>query len=234
MSDFRESALIFGKAVAGIEPFTGAAIKVWEDFQEKAEKYRRDCREEAMRELVDALQRRLQDLQGRLEPGHVTSREFADLFHASITLTERTRTREKLRAAAHLIANAFLQSGDPEKCPLGELVFFATCVDALPSDAFRVLSAACQLAEGRAGEASETMFVRVSPNGIVDRLKMDEHYVMGLLGELGQRNFLLVRVDSHVRVDPHRYSAIVETTPLGFRFSRFIIAEGGKDDRQFA
>ena len=73
--------------------------------------------ERSIQVAVELLTKRLEKLEGRIDPSSVNRDEFSELFKSCYLVIVRTHQKSKLNAATALIANILLQEGDEEKDP---------------------------------------------------------------------------------------------------------------------
>lgn len=228
MPDFRESALILFKAALSAEPVSGTIIQAIDGF-----------RAAAREKLSEAFQRRVRDLEARLDPGHVTSSEFAELFVASLSLAERTQQREKLYAAANILANSLLADGDSDKRPFEELDHFMRCVDGASVGALHVLAAAFPIARefpecGEVRDASREPASVHFPELVARMPQTTPDLIFAFVTELSRMNLLWSKAGGDTDAERKYRHARIETTPLGYRFARFVVeSEGASPVKEF-
>jgi hypothetical protein len=149
----------------------------------------------------------------------IEKEDFADLFNNFEALAAKTNREEKLRAAANILANALLPSGDPGKSPFGELEHLMHCADALSSGAVALLGASIQIRPPRHASRGDTPF---SFSELRRKLPdLDPDLAFGLATELRSLNLLHITEGVISGTDFEAYQFRV--TPLGSRFAeRFV------------
>jgi hypothetical protein len=129
---------------------------------------------------------------------------------------ERTHREEKLHAAANILANLLLRTGDPAKSSYEELDHLVRCVDALSIGAITVLGAARRLAD-MPGTQGRINFDQLHPQFS----EMEPSLLMSLASELNALNLLHITEPGIKMPDYGNYALAL--TPIGKRFvERFI------------
>ncbi len=167
---------------------------------------------------IEILKQKIEQISDRINPDTVNKEEFAELFKSCYLSIVRTQQRQKLNAAANLLANILLREGDPEKLPYTELDHFARCLETLSIGAIEVLGHAVDLAK-----KSKPQLYRVDPfrfdfQQLQDRMpQTDAFLLMGLVGELNSAN--LVHLAGAPTIATPAYANYpIQLTPLGVRF----------------
>jgi len=169
------------------------------------------------------LAKRLERLEGRLDPETIDRDEFAELFKSCYLVAVRTHQGEKLRAAAGILSNLLLRQDDPLRLSYTELDHFSRCVDVLSTGAINVLVEAYRLGQslGRPGDDDP----RFNFEDLGKRLPgMTPELLMGLVGELNAMNLVHLAGVPGIRTT-HYANYPVELTGLGTRFVRQILDE---------
>lgn len=164
------------------------------------------------------LEQRLSSFGNRADPAQVNNEEFAELFKSCCFVVMRTHREEKLRAAANILANLMLRTGDPEKSSYEELDHLVRCLDALSTGAISVLGAV-------------RLFVHGAPAGIRGNIHLpqlrnalpsiDPSLFMSLVSELRGLNLVRVQEGGIRLVDDSQ--VLIELTQIGERFARRFI-----------
>lgn len=175
---------------------------------------------------VALLAEKFERLEGRLDPDLVDKDEFAELFKSCYLVTVRTHQEAKLRAAASILANLLLKSGDPEKVPYEELDHLIRCLDALSIGAISTLGVARNIARDSNITPDRNGGRTIPFEQLQKRLgnKWELSLQMGFIGELNSYN--LLRIEGRPAIVTAEYGNYPLTlTPLGLRFvERFIEA----------
>jgi len=135
---YHDAGLVVVKALLNAIPLVGGSLASLVEFIPTANQ--RNA-EKATRFLRD----RLANLETRIDVDAVDKEEFSELFQSYSRIMERTHRDEKLRAAANILANLLLKSGDQAKVSYDELDHLIRCVDALSIGAITVLGAIRQV-----------------------------------------------------------------------------------------
>ncbi len=174
---------------------------------------------------LNDLKRRLEELKDRIDTETVNKDEFAELFKSCYLVIFRTHQKEKIRAAAALLANTLLKKDDSDKLSYTELDHFVRCLDAVSIGAIRTLGHAVKIAETKRPGHGVTEPVRLDFTQIHRRMaETDAALLMGLIGELSAFHVLHFESPS-VRLPGYR-NWPVELTPLGYRFVKRVLMEG--------
>ncbi len=204
MTTSKDHALSVVKVGLNLIPYVGGALASLVDD------YVRPSTEEAIKKTLELLGQKLVSLEGRIDIEAVNKEDFSELFKSCYLAIIRTNREEKLNAAAALLANLFLVSGDPSKVPFEELDHLIRCIDALSIGAISVLVVARQIAK------TDKLFHFHVLRGAFDEL--DESLVMSFLSELRSLNLVHVLEGARTQAE-----ALIEVTPIGERFvERFI------------
>ncbi len=167
---------------------------------------------------MEMLGEKLTALGVRVDVENVNKDEFSELFKSCYLVIVRTHQHEKLQAAANILANLLLRSGDPAKASYNELDHLIRCVEALSIGAITVLGAARRVAT-TAGQGSQGHFNFSQLHETVPQ--MDASLLMSLVSEL--RGFNLIHVQEPPIKMPDYANYLLELTPIGRRFvERFI------------
>ncbi len=181
--------------------------------------------EKSKNRAIELLEKRLKELEGRLDPSNVNKDQFAELFKSSYLSIVRSHNDAKLRAATNLIANILLEKGDIEKLSYTELDHFARCVENLSSGAIEVLSVAVRMAEKDRKVVLETSGFRMNFFELKAMFSdMTPSLLMGLIGELDSAN-LLHRKGTPTITAGEYSNYPIELTPLGVRFVKHILGD---------
>jgi len=161
---------------------------------------------------------KLKTLSQRIDVTLVDKDEFTELFKSCYLIVVRTQREEKLHAAANLLANLLLRSGDPAKASYEEIDHLVRCLDALSIGAILVLGAARQIAttgpSANMGNFSFPQLAAAFPH-------FEPSFLMSLVAELRALNLLRVQ-EGGIRTPDH-LEVLLELTPVGKRFvERFI------------
>ena len=179
---------------------------------------------------------RLAKLQDRIDIEAVNKDEFADLFKSSYLAIIRTSNKEKVRAAAAILANLLLKSGDSDKLPYTELDHFVRCLDQLSVGAIAIVGVVYKLGKKNAppnypkDDIRHSLEALRSVQGIrldfrvvhAEASDMDPSLLMGLLGELNAANLVHLPGVPTIRT-PDFGNYPVELTALGIRFVERIL-----------
>lgn len=174
---------------------------------------------------VELLEKRLIELDQRIDVETVNKEEFAELFKTAYLIIIRSHKEERIRAAMRLVANLLLNKDDPEKLSYTELDHFARCLDQLSIGALAVLSQAVMAAEKQAPGFLLHKSVAVNFHQLHGYLPdFSAPLLMGLIGELDSFNLIhRVGVPTVRTSDYGNYS--LEVTPLGARFVQHLLAD---------
>jgi len=205
-------ALAIIKAGVSAIPYIGGAIaSLIGDYVPSAT-------QRSIETAIEILKQKIEQISDRINPDTVNKEEFAELFKSCYLSIVRTQQRQKLNAAANLLANILLREGDPEKLPYTELDHFARCLETLSIGAIEVLGHAVDLAK-----KSKPQLYRVDPfrfdfQQLQDRMpQTDAFLLMGLVGELNSAN--LVHLAGAPTIATPAYANYpIQLTPLGVRF----------------
>ncbi|OEU66532.1 MAG: hypothetical protein BA863_04775 [Desulfovibrio sp. S3730MH75] len=181
--------------------------------------------EKSKNRAIELLEKRLKELEGRLDPSNVNKDQFAELFKSSYLSIVRSHNDAKLRAATNLIANILLEKGDIEKLSYTELDHFARCVENLSSGAIEVLSVAVRMAKKDRKVVLETSDFRMNFSELKAMFSnMTPSLLMGLIGELDSAN-LLHRKGTPTITAGEYSNYPIELTLLGVRFVKHILGD---------
>jgi len=176
-----------------------------------------------VRESIDMLGKRLEDLGDRVDAEYVNKDEFAELFKSCYLVLIRTHQEEKIRGAVELICNILLKKGDADKLDYTELDHFVRCLEGLSIGAIEVLGHVVAVAGAMNRERVGKENVQMSFADIQNRLpQIKPDLLMGLLGELN--SFYLVFVNPTPGVRTVSYQNIpVELPSIGAQFAKYIL-----------
>ena len=181
--------------------------------------------QKSINRAIELLEKKLKELEGRLDPLGVNKDEFAELFKSSYLSIVRSHNDNKLRAATNLIANILLKEGDAEKLLYTELDHFARCVENLSSGAIEVLSVAVKMAEKERKVVLEVSGFQIKFSKLKGMfLDMTPSLLMGLIGELDSANLLHRKGTPTITAGDYSSYAI-ELTVLGVRFVKHILGD---------
>ena len=172
----------------------------------------------AVERTAELLGKKLEALEGRIDVDALNKEDFSELFKSCYLVIVRSNREEKLQAAAAMLANMLLRSGDPAKSSYEELDHLIRCIDALSIGAISVLGAAHRKA-ATAGQGAQRSFQ-------FDQLRnafptFDASLLMSLVSELSALNLLRTQ-EGLIRMPDHS-EMLVEVTPIGVRLvERFI------------
>ena len=212
-----DRSLAIIKAGLALTPFVGGAIA------SLVGDYIPTATERSINRALELLGKRLKELEHRIDVEAVDKDDFAELFKSCYLSIVRSHRDSKLKAATAIIANLLLRESDPDKLTYTELDHFARCVETLSSGAVEVLSSVVHAAysEGRVD-----MEVKSHSMNFGDiRNRFPEHspdLLMGLVAELDRANLLQRSGTPMIKVSDYG-NFPVELTPLGVRFSRFLL-----------
>jgi hypothetical protein len=167
---------------------------------------------------VELLTQKFANLEGRLDANAVDKDEFSELFKSCYLVAVRTNQETKLRAAASILTNLVLKSGDPDKVTYTELDHLVRCLDALSIGAMSVLGVARNIAyrsnvspDRNGGKTIQFEMLRTELND------WELSLLMGLVSELNSYN--LLRIEGTPAIAMPQYGNYPLTlTPLGARF----------------
>jgi hypothetical protein len=215
----RDELAIWINAAAQLNPATGFLAALINGYVSSA-------RQVSMKQMIEILFQRVNELEDRIDTKVLREDEFADLFNSCLLMAARTTRKNKLRLAAEILSNSLLKPGDRGKLGSQELDLFARCVDGLSIGAIGALGAMSR--DRTRGEA------RLRPGGSVvfnfgDVQRLIEHtdaeLLMGLIGELNRFN--LVHLPGAPTVPSADYANYpVHLTPLGIRFAELLMNAG--------
>ena len=215
----------FLKSCLSVFPVTTWLVPVLDDAVSRSS-------ERAIRQAFEELSIIVEDLGDRIETvqERIDEDALADAFKSFVRHAQQTSRREKLRAAANLMANALLKDGDPDKLAYEAHDHFARCLDDLSVGALYVLTAAVKFVKERAVPGSDVGEHRLLSGDLipaVDGLAPD--LAMSLVSELSARNLLRVS-DSPATVtfstrdpDAYRSNVILYLTSIGKRFAKSLL-----------
>lgn len=180
---------------------------------------------------LQSLERKLEELGGRIDYANINKDEFSEIFKSSYYTIVRTHQQRKIDLAVSLIANTLLNRADIAKLSFNEADHFSRCIEQLSTGAFEVL-----------GEATATIR---DANNIRQEHELDPRYMqayqfefgllklrftdydpsllMGLIGELDSFN-LLHRKGIPEIPTPDYGNYPLELTRLGLRFVHFLMS----------
>jgi hypothetical protein len=213
------------KTAAGTNPVTAL-------ISQAIDEYAGEAHEKAAERAAACIDDRLNALGDRIDVDLVRKEEFVDLFKNCAVIIDRTQYDEKLRAAANILGNALIRAGEPDKLSYVELDHFTRCVEQLSIGSLRVLGKAIARGTlpgvGRHGSEVHQRNVRFDFSQLQsDVSEYDPYLLMGLLGELDTFGLLHLAGVPGVGHGSHPYHNYpVETTPLGYKFMRFILEPG--------
>jgi len=212
-----DHALAIFKAAVSAAPVVGGPIaSLISDYIPSAT-------DKSLNRAAELLEKRLKELEDRLDPSNVNKDHFAELFKSSYLSIVRSHNDEKLRAATNLIANILLKDGDIEKLSYTELDHFARCVESLSSGAIEVLSVAVKKAEKSKKVILEHSGFRMNFSELKALFPdITPSLLMGLIGELDSANLLHRKGTPTITVGDYGNYPI-ELTTLGVRFVKYIL-----------
>ena len=179
--------------------------------------------EKSINKAIELLEKRLRELENRLDPSNVNKDQFAELFKSSYLSIVRSHNEKKIMAATNLIANILLVKSDNEKLSYTELDHFARCVENLSSGAIEVLSVAVRMAEKDRKVVLETSGYRMNFSDLRNMFSdISPSLLMGLIGELDSAN-LLHRKGTPTIIAGEYSNYPIELTPIGERFVKYIL-----------
>jgi hypothetical protein len=173
------------------------------------------------------LDARIQFYGNRIDEDFVKNAEFVELFKSCYLSILRTHQREKLNAAASLIANMLLKEGDEEKLTYTQLDHFSRCIDFLSIGAIKTLIHAYHMAEKSDGRNRSSYGSRVDFGRLHAAMPETEPaLLMGLASELNAMNLFHMGGMQGVRV-PDYGNHPIELTPLGSCFVKDFLMDSG-------
>ena len=205
------------KASLSLVPYVGGAIA------SLVGDYVPTSTERSINRALELLRERLEEFEQRIDVEAVDKDDFAELFKSCYLSIVRTHRDSKLKAATAIIANLLLKEGDPDKLTYTELDHFSRCVETLSSGAIEVLGSVVHAARLEERVDLDVNSYRINFGDI--RVRFPEHspeLLMGLVAELDRAN-LLQRSDIPVIKTPNYGNYPVSLTPLGMRFSKFLL-----------
>ena len=157
-------------------------------------------------------------LKDRMDVENINKDEFSELFKSSYLVIIRTHEERKLQAAAAIISNIFLKSGDPEKLSFNELDLYVRCLDNLSIGAINVLGEMVRLARKSEPENVEKRHTRFTFQDINKAFShVEPSFLMGQIAELNNFNLVHIQGSPQIRqIDYQNY--VIELTPLGAKF----------------
>ncbi|MCK4821822.1 hypothetical protein KA005_39015 [bacterium] len=178
---------------------------------------------------IEMLQTEMERLGDRIDTESLNKDEFSELFKSCYLTIVRTHQEEKLRGAVALITNILLKKGDAEKLIYTELDHFARCLDVLSVGAIQILGYCVGLARSGGRIRSNTSNVRMDFSDIHRRVPdMPVDLIMGLLEELNSFHLVHLTGTPSART-PNYGNYPIEVTPIGVRFSTYILKQGKAD-----
>ncbi len=174
---------------------------------------------------IEMLKQKLDKLAGRIDADAVNKDEFAELFKSAYLSIVRTHQRQKLNAAASLLANILLRDGDPDKLSYTELDHFARCLEVLSVGAIEALGHSVDLARKSKPQEYMVQPFRFDFEQLQKRMpKTDAFLLMGLVGELNSAN-LIHLAGAPTIATPAYANYPIQLTPLGVRFCERLLEE---------
>mgnify|MGYP007017505601 CR=1 FL=1 len=178
-----DNALAIIKAGMNLIPIVGGAIaSLISDYIPSSTQRNT---EKAMR----LLEEKLTVFGDRIDVENINKDDFSELFKSCYLIFVRTHQEDKLRAAANILANLLLRSGDRAKVSYNELDHLIRCVDALSIGAITALGAARCISTAESGAAQG--FFQFSQLH-VKLPQFEPEFLMSLVSEL--RGFNLIHV----------------------------------------
>jgi hypothetical protein len=182
--------------------------------------------QKAVERAIGMFAERVRQLESRMDPDAIDKDEFAELFMSCARVIVRSRTEQKLRAAANLLALGLIRQSDPGRLTYTELDHFVRCLDSLSLGALEALGHVSRYAAQRRRPRAAPDLERMDFRDVRAAMpKVDPHLLMGLLGELAAMNLVLLDGGPSIR-QPDYANYPVEFTPLGRRFVEFVLEPG--------
>lgn len=205
----QDHALAAAKAAINFVPVVGGPIA------SLVSDYVPTYQQRAQAEACEALNQKLASLSTRIDSDAVNKADFADLYLKYQATISRTTRREKLTAAANILANMLLKPGDSAKSSYEELDHMLGLVDRLSVGAITALGAARKVTTSP-GERNRFHFQPLQsmlPG-------WDQDFLLSCVMELSSAHLLTVQTGAINTTD---FNGLINITPLGLRFaSKFI------------
>jgi len=214
-----EHVLNVVKGVLSTLPYAGGLASLIDDYVPKST-------ERAVWQALEFLNEKLGRLKERIrqEPD---PDEFSDMFKSFMVVAQRSTRKEKLRAAAGILANALLKPGDKQKLPYTELDHFARVVESLSAGAIAVLGVVRKRADNR--KPSQFGSYELAAGDIVPGVsETDPKLAISLMCELDAWDLLVVdRGIGYARVGSlYATNMPVALTAMGVRFVDHVLQVG--------
>jgi len=179
--------------------------------------------ERSIQVAVELLTKRLEKLEGRIDPSSVNRDEFSELFKSCYLVIVRTHQKSKLNAATALIANILLQEGDEEKLSYNELDHFVRALNALSIGAIEVIGYVYEMAVEDKNPNLGTKPYSFNFERLTSKMSNSPpSLVLGLVSELNSLGFLHMPGGVAVRTkDYGNYD--IEMTLIGYMFVRYLL-----------
>lgn len=179
--------------------------------------------ERTVRESIDILSKRIEELGDRIDDECVNKDEFSELFKSCYLIMVRTHKEKKIRGAIELICNILLKKDDADKLNYTEIDHFMRCLDALSIGAIEVLGHVVAVASAMHRERVGVENVRMAFADVQNRVpQIEPDLLMSLLGELNSFHLVFVNPTPGVRTVSYQNSP-VELPPIGARFAKYIL-----------
>jgi hypothetical protein len=207
-----DHALAIMKAGVSAVPYVGGAIA------SLIGDYVSSVTHRSVQLALEILKHKLEQLADRIDANTVNKDEFAELFKSCYLSIVRTQQKEKLNAAANLLANILLREGDPDKLTYTELDHFARCLESLSIGAIEALGHAVDIARKSKHQEYRIQPVRFNFEELQAHMRgTDPFLLMGLVGELNSTNLVHLAGAPQIAT-PFYANYPIQLTPLGVRF----------------
>lgn len=171
--------------------------------------------ERAVKEFAAHFEQRLKELHDRIDENIVKEDEFIELFKSTILVVTRSHKQERLRAAANLLSNGLLKSGQNAKLSYAESDHFVRALYSLSSGALELLATLASAPEETRKPERRTIGQMHSSLG-------DPGFIMGLARELQSFNFVDVSIPQFRTEDYQNCTVVI--TDFGQRFVQTVLS----------
>ena len=176
--------------------------------------------EKSIKHAIEILKVKIEELGDRIDPDAVNKDQFAELFKSCYLIIVRTHQKEKLNAAAALLANILLRDEDPEKMSYSEIDHYAKCLDGLSVGAIETIGNCVAYIKEHYGEVPKGDTFPLNFCDIQERMPdTDPALLMGLVGELDTFNLIHKLGDEGLHLKRTDYESYqLWLTSLGIHF----------------
>ncbi len=214
-----EHALNGVKAILSTFPFTGGIASIIDDYVPTSI-------EKGVQQAIEFLNKKLEKLDERCSQMPDPD-EFSEAFKSFMVIAQRSTRKEKVQAAAGILANALLKKDDKQKLSYTELDHFARAVESLSAAAISVLGTICRLARSGSRRPSSYGGYRITAGEIVPHLEgLGPQLALSLMCELGGWNLLIVQQPGATVGDDYATNTSVTLTAMGMKFVDCVVNLG--------